>query len=394
MMADPIGFAADMQRIENEIADIGGAESLSAPIDPGRVTRYLYLMYQRVSLAGDPLLMTAVEQAIDSAIPFLKHPGDLYLMKANLAFKLHRLADVRSAVGALPTVCSSPEGKLICADLLFQHGWLAKAQEHYLAALKVDRSWSALAHLAYFYGKTGDPASADRLYAEAEQELTAKEMRSFAWLEVQRGFLAFTQGAYSRAHSHYDCAAAAYSGYWLVDEYVAELLGAEGGYRRAVQILERILATARRPELAQAVGELYELAGETATAQRWHERALADYLQSTERGEVHYYHHLTDYYANVAKDGRQAIRWALADLRLRENFGTQSALAWAFHCNRQPGEACEWIDRAMGTGVVDAHVCWRAAKIYASAGNVIEARGYAEQAERLNPSIDKFHLHH
>ena len=268
-MADLIGFPAELRRIEQEIADVGGVQSLAAPIDPVRVTRYVYLLYQRASLAGDPLQLRAVEQAIDSAIPLLRNPGDLYLLKANAAFKLHKLAEVGSAIAALPSVYGSVEGALIRADLDFQHGRLAKAKEQYVAAVETNRSWSALARLAYLHGKTGDPAAADKLYAEAEEELTAKEMRSFAWLEVQRGFLAFAHGAYSRARSHYDCAAAAYPGYWLVDEHVAELLGAEGKYREAAAILERIVSIANRPELAQAIGELCELAGQSgATAAR------------------------------------------------------------------------------------------------------------------------------
>jgi tetratricopeptide (TPR) repeat protein len=78
----------------------------------------------------------------------------------------------------------------------------------------------------------GDPAGADELYEEAQDDLTAKEMRAFAWLEVQRGFLDFARGRYRQARSHYDRADAAYPGYWLVDEHVAELLAAQDRYAR------------------------------------------------------------------------------------------------------------------------------------------------------------------
>lgn len=393
-MADLIGYAAEMLRIEKDIAEIGGAESLSTPIDPPRVTRYLYLLYQRASLEGDPAHLSAVGLAIDSAVPLLRHPGDLCLLKANVAFKLHKLAEVRSALLSLPLIGDSPEGRLIRADLDFQHGHIAKARDQYLAAVERDRSWPALARLAYFYGKMGDPAKAEQLYAEAEEELTAKEMRYFAWLEVQSGFLAFAHGRYSQARDHYERAAAAYPGYWFVDEHIAELLGAEGEYREAAAILERILSIANRADLRQAIGELYELAGEPTSARRWYLSALTSYLQSAERGEVHYYHHLADYYSDVEKGGVEAIRWARADVQLRENFSTQSALAWAFYRNGQPREASQWIERALASGALDAHLCSRAAKIYASLGNIAEARGYAEQARELNPSVGKFHFHH
>jgi tetratricopeptide (TPR) repeat protein len=146
--------------------------------------------------------------------------------------------------------------------------------------------------------------------------------------------------------------------------------------------------------LQQAIGELYEIAGDVARAHDWHRKALTAYLQSAQRGEVHYYHHLADYYSDVANDGTQAVRWAQADLQLRENFSTQAALAWALYRNGRLDEACDWIDRALASGAVDPHLFSRAAKIHAGAGNFDDARTHMERATRLNPSIDKFHVHH
>src|SRR5205823_5699957 len=107
----------------------------------------------------------------------------------------------------------------------------------------------------------------------------------------------------------------------------------EGRYREAIDILERITSAAERPDLQQALGELYGLAGQEDRARYRLEQALTGYRQSAQRGEVHYFHHLADYYADSAIDGAEAVGWARADLRLRENFSTQAALAWAFYRN-------------------------------------------------------------
>jgi tetratricopeptide (TPR) repeat protein len=96
----------------------------------------------------------------------------------------------------------------------------------------------------------------------------------------------------------------------------------------------------------------------------------------------------------VAKNGNQAVRWAQADLQLRENFSTQAALAWALYRNGQLDDACEWIDRALASGEGEPHLFSRAAKIYPGAGNIDRGRNYMERTTRLNPSIDKFHVHH
>ena len=49
-----------------------------------------------------------------------------------------------------------------------------------------------------------------------------------------------------------------------------------------------------------------------------------------------------------------------------------------------------WIGRALASGVVDAHLLFRAAKIYAGADGL----EYLERAKKLNPLVERFHLHH
>jgi tetratricopeptide (TPR) repeat protein len=382
------GYAADMRRINEEIAVLSGAD------DPERVTRRQYRLYQKASIAGDLAGLTAVIHAIDDAITTLANPGDFYLLKANAAFKLHKLADVASALRAVPSVYHSDEGRLIRADLDFQHGHYQAAENGYLEVLQHERSWGALARLAYFRGKMGDTAGADSLYAEAEDQLTAKEMRAYAWLEVQRGFLDFIQDHHREARLHYRRADTAYPGYWLVDEHIAELLGSEGNYEEAAGILERVVSTIDRPDLDQAIGELYELAGHSGPALFWKERALSAYLQSAERGEVHYYHHLVDYYTDVTEDGAEAVKWASQDLKLRENFATQAALAWSLYRAGQFSNAVCWIDRALASRVVDARLDFRAGEIYRAAGNEVEARNLRERALSRNPAVAGFHVHH
>jgi tetratricopeptide (TPR) repeat protein len=382
------GYAAEMRRIEEDIA------VLSKTSEPERLTSHVYRLYQRASISGDLAGLRAVERTIDDAITLLFNPGDLYLLKAHTAFKLHKLADVHSALLVVPSVYDSDEARLIRADLDFQHGRYQAAESGYVDVLHRERSWAALARLAYLRGKMGDVTGADRLYEDAVERLTAKEMRAYAWLEVQRGFLDFTRGQHGEAQLHYRRADAAYSGYWLVDEHIAELLGAEGRFGEAIAILERIVSTVDRPDLDQAIGELYELAGQSEPAAHWRERALTGYLQSARRGEVHFYHHLVDYYTDVVEDGAEAVKWAHKDLRLRENFATHAALAWSLYRDGQFNDAVRWIDRALASGVVDARLYFWAGEIYQAAGNDVEGRELRQRALTRNPAVTGFHVHH
>jgi tetratricopeptide (TPR) repeat protein len=382
------GYAADMQHIDDDIAALSGTSGRE------EITRHVYRLYQKASISGDLAALTAVIRTIDDAIKLLSNPGDLYLLKAHAAFKLHKLADVDAALSTVPSVYDSDEGRLIRADLDFQHGRYQMAENGYIEVLQRERSWGALARLAHLRSKMGDVPGADALYEEAQDQLTAKEMRAYAWLVVQRGFLHFARGRHDAAELHYRRADAAYPGYWLVEEHIAELLGAEGRYEEAVEILERIVSNSHRPDLEQAIGELCDLAAREKPADYWKQRALAAYLQSARRGEVHFYHHLVDYYTDVVEDGAKAIKWAHKDLRLRENFATQAALAWSLYRDGQFGDAVRWIDRALASGVVDARLYFWAGEIYRAAGKEVEGRELRQRAITRNPAVAGFHVHH
>jgi tetratricopeptide (TPR) repeat protein len=330
---------------------------------------------------------------IEEALGRARHKADLYFLKASLAFKLHRLADVRRALEAEPALRDSPQGRTLRADLDFQEGRYERAREGYEGVVRDCRTWDGLARLAYLKFKMGDADGAERLYAEAADELTAKEMRSYAWVELQRGVLDLAHGRHDQALAHYERAERAYSGYWLVAEHTAELLGAKGQLDRAASLYQWVVGLVPRPELQQALGELYQLMGEDAQAETWYERALAGYLESAGRGEVHYYHHLADFYSDVREDGPEAVKWARKDLELRENFSTQAALAWALYRAGDFGAALDLMGRALSSGARDARLFSQAAMIHQAADGNGAGRHYLQLAAEINPHHQSFHVH-
>ena len=364
MNADGVvpGIAAEMRRID-ELTD-RACRLFAAPIDPEQVTRHVYRLYQKASISGDLAALTAVIRTIDDAITLLSNPGDLYLLKAHAAFKLHRLADVDAALRAVPSVYDSDEGRLIRADLDFQHGRYQVAESGYIEVLQRERSWGALARLAHFRGKMGDVAGADRLYEEAEDELTAKEMRVLCVARSAARLFGFRPWpATARRDLHYRRADAAYPGYWLVDEHIAELLGAEGRYEEAAAIFERIVAANLTAQTCSRRSASFTSSRVKPTQRSyWKERALSGYLQSAQRGEVHYYHHLADYYADVVEDGAAAVKWARARPAAKGKFRHSGGARLGALPRWPVRRGARWIDRALASGVVDAQLFFRAAR--------------------------------
>jgi tetratricopeptide (TPR) repeat protein len=218
-------------------------------------------------------------------------------------------------------------------------------------------------------------------------------MRAYAWVQLQRGLLDLNRGRYEEAMVHYRMAGKAYSGYWLVDEHIAELLGATRKFDEAAALYEKIIARAQKPEFHQRLGDLYLFMGRPERAKPWHDRAEAAYLESARRGEAHYYHHLASFYADARQNGAEAVQWARKDIDLRSNFATQDALAWALYRAGRFEGALQASREALSSGVEDAHLFFHAAMIHLAAGKTDEGKGLLKKAGEINPGYENFHAH-
>lgn len=386
----PSDYEIELVTIENDISSIeAGAPTGSAE----RTLRLIYLHYLKASLTGRFDDFKVAETETETAIHELGSSDDLYLVRANLNYTFHRLDEATHDLDRLSSLAASPRARVLRTNIALQQGKYADARQGYESVLQAERTWDNLAHLAYLESRIGDSLAADRLYREAQDEITAKEMRSYAWVEVQRGLLDLRQGRHEEAWEHYRHADKAYSGYWLIEGHMAELLGAERKYGEAIARYQSVLARSPRPELQQAVGDLYALMGQPEQARPWHERALGAYLASARRGEVHYFHHLAWFYADVREDGAEAVKWARRDLDLRPNSATREALAWALYRAGRFAESLDEITQALAGGVKDAHLYFHAAMIHLAAGRTNEGRQFLKRAAEVNPRYEAFHVH-
>ena len=169
-----------------------------------------------------------------------------------------------------------------------------------------------------------------------------------------------------------------------MDEHIAELLGAQGNFNEAAALYQQVIARAPRPEVEQALGDLYLFMGKPDLAKAWHAKALAGYLESTRRGEVQYFHHLAGFYADAQENGPEAVKWAYKDLALRQNFGSYDALAWALYRTGLFSEALEAMRAGLSSGVQDAHIFFHAGMIYTSAGRASEGREFLVKAGQID----------
>jgi tetratricopeptide (TPR) repeat protein len=385
-------YEIELARIQGDIAALKDG-AFAAPVNIEKATRFIHRLYHQATLTGNSADLKLTETAIDRAIREIGPLADLYLLKANLNFRLHRLEKAKRDLATLAQFAGNAQVVAMKAGIALQEGAYDAAKQGYQSAIEKNPTWDNLARLAYWESKFGDPDRADGLYQQAQEEIPAQEMRSYAWVELQRGLLDLKRGRYENAMAHYQEAGKAYSGYWLVDEHIAELLGTQRKFDEAVALYRKVIERAPRPEFQQALGDLFLFMGKADQARPWHERAEAAYLESARRGDVHYYHHLAVFYADVRQNGAEAVKWAHKDVELRPNFVTQEGLAWALYRNGQFAAALDTMEMVLSSGVRDAHIFFHAAMICLAAGRTDDGKRMLKAAGEINPGYENFHVH-
>lgn len=391
--APKTSFNEDLARAEKEISTLTSRCNEHPSDLQGRV-RLAYRMFHRASLSGKLADLEGVEAVILQTIAQFGPKEDLCLLKANLDFRLHRLSAVKRDLEMAPLLSGRFESRVLLADLAFQEGQYEASRMALEELIRENPTWDAIARLAYWKSKLGDPADADQLFDQAEEELTAKQMVSYAWLELQRGMLDFNHGRYVESWAHYRRAEAGYPGHWQTAEHFAELHAAEGNFAKAEEILKQVIARTSKPEIKQALGELLLCTDRPEEGEPWFDSALSTYLESVQRGDVHYLHHLADFYSDARLEPAEALKWAERDMTMRPNFSTQTTLAWALYRSGRIKEASEFIGLALDSGVRDAVIYSCASELFEAARETARSAHFARLASQTNPNFRNFRMHH
>jgi tetratricopeptide (TPR) repeat protein len=277
--------AGELQRLDMAFASLDDADGADT------ATRRAHLRLRHARLSGVLDELRLADATVSSTLR--RFPGwpDLHYLRASADLDMHCPDAALARLDEVPGLAESPVGLELRGAALEQLGRYPQAEDCLTRALAADPTWQALASLAQVRAAAGDPG-ADALYAQAEDELTAKQMSAFAWVRAARGELAAASGDHETAWAHYGSATAAFSGYWLIESRIAALLLQEGRLDDAVAAYAAVRARTGRPDLAQALGNVHRLRGDDDESARWHAVALAEYRASVARGEALYLHHL------------------------------------------------------------------------------------------------------
>ena len=345
--ATPTDYDVELEKVAKGIAEIQDS-AFAAPVEIEKASKYAYLLYRRASLTASFADFKAAEVGIDTALRQVGPSEDLYLLKANFDFKLHRLGKTKEDLEKVPDLAGSAPVLALKADLDLQEGRYDAARRGYEAALRKKRTWDNLARLAYLESRTGNVSGAERLYAEAQAEITAKEMRSYAWVELQRGLLDFDDGRYEEALAHYQRANRAYSGYWLIEEHIAEVLDRLGRTQEAADLYRSIIQRTRNPEFVSALASIADRKDPAAAEALYREAERLFEEQSSLYPEAaigHYIKHLISRRETSPRLREMAER----NYQLRPNADSKLLLARAYLKLNETGKARALVDEILAT---------------------------------------------
>lgn len=352
-------------------------------------------LLDRTGLTHDIADYDRLQHVLDESFAIAPEGSGPLLLAARFAFTTHRLdaaEDVLDRMDARPMRKRDEDlaARMLRAQIAFQRG----DHEAAITALEqlAARSPAAVnAELALVLAKTGAADRADALLADAYARTTPKDARRRAWTLVQRGLLAMERGAYLQALEHLQDADAELSGWWLVQEHIAEVHDRLGRHGKAIEILEALvvahgmpqhmdaLALARR-HAGQSVGDLVERAGAIWTdwRERWPEAAMGHGLEH----ELQF------------GSPQRAVALAEANHAARPGGDASVALARAYLAANRASDALARIDRVLATPYRTAALHRVAAEVHVALGDPTAAAAALEQCRAINPACDaRTHAH-
>jgi tetratricopeptide (TPR) repeat protein len=353
--------------------------------------------YRRSGDDGDLVKSAATAEQSLRAVPAGQNAAGL-AARARALFALHRFGEARDLARKLVDLDPDKRYPLeILGDVQLELGDYEAAEETYRkmeAMGETDVNTEARqARLDLIRGKNDEARARLARAARMARALTPPAPEVVAWCLVQEGQVAFKSGDWDAAEKNYRAALEASPEDWTAIDHLAELRGAQRRFDEAEQTYTALLARVPRPELFQALGDLYAVAGRPEEARRWRDKALARYLATVAAGGVQYDHHLAGFYCDSEPNSAEAVKWAKKDLAARKSVYAWDGLAWALYQAGEFKTAAKAMEKALAQGTKDSHILYHASLVFYRAGEAAKGRACLLQAGQVNPKFNEFHVH-
>ncbi len=367
-------------------------------VSPGRLAEE---QLQLLAIDGEIGHLRRAKEALhqfSSAAPADKRDWRVLYLSLRVELAFHHFAEARKEAEQL---CELVPAKALPLQLLgsacFNLGEYAEAGRFWEKAVAMEgetyTSESRRAQLELVYGRLSEAKNRLTAALALANQLAPPASVAIAWCEVQIGELAFSTGDWEEAEKRYQSALSTQPDYLPASERLAELRGAQGRIDESIAFYTRLIAQTNRPDLMQAIGDLFAFRNRKEEADRWYARAETTYNGSIDQDEIVYLHHLAGLYADALGQPEKALQFAQRDFENRKTIQTSDELAWALYKSDRTEEANESVTRALATGTREPHILYHAAMIRTAAGDVSSGREMFRLLLEINPRFQTFHVH-
>lgn len=335
------------------------------------------LLIEKGRASADPTWYAQADAAIASSLDRQRHGNDLALAaRAALFSAQHKFTlALQTARAALRLDPLSVPALGVRVDALTELGRLASARRAAQDFDQVQPSLAATTRLAYQAELRGDDTLARHYFADARSDATEETTKAFVDFHI--GDLARRAGDFKAAARNFRSALQALPGDPAATGGLARILDLQGDPKRAITLLESLVARVPLPEHLISLGELLLLSGDGAGAQEQFAvvQAAADVARANGvRPDLEMAWFEADH-----GSPRRALVLARSEWHKRQPPMVADALAWALHVNGRDGAALHYARLATSYGG-DARSWHHRGAIEAALGKGRAARAHLRRA--------------
>jgi len=183
-----------------------------------------------------------------------------------------------------------------------------------------------------------------------------------AWCRAQISTMLFADGAYLPAKQVAEDAYKTAPNNYHVLIALAKVRAAYKDYKGAIDAYEKAVAIAPQHEALVALGDLYEVTGRKADAQKQYDLVEAVYNMNKAMGMKGDWA-MALFYANHDRNLPEALQMVQEEYKTRPNAAVADSLAWCLYKNGQFTEAKKYAQVALAHGVLDSGYLYHAGMI-------------------------------
>ena len=356
------------------------------------------LQLARAYLTRDFADYQVAEKTLEKAINIAPPPSGPLLSAAQLDVTLHRLEEASAHLEQIATrkiVLASQKiaTTQLKGDIALQRGDFEKAKTAYENCEQMQEGACA-AGLADYYSQLGEYDKADSLLQALLQSEIPQDAQVKAWIMLQRAVILMRKEDYKEALNRLRAADEQFSGWWLIQEHIAEVQSLLGDCKNAVTLYKKVIAATESPQFYDAIAGCYselgqnELAAEAynAAEKKW-ERQLKEYPEAVAGHALDHYLEPPKTVVRSEKNLEKALSLAERNMQLRPNPEAKLMLGEVYLEMGRVQDSKKLLAEVVQSPYRSLDLYDQAAEVFASSGDTKAADEYREKAKALRSSF-------